>query len=398
MKKIVLYASPREKKPYLDTGKIKRGEYEESPFKFGNFPFTDFGISTWNAMKEVYKAVDMDIEKSFFGWRVTMCTPKLSVKLHYKKYSIFSSVIYIKMEVEGEKYVINRFIWRLIKAYGKEPWKGLDWEKLRKKGIKKEKVIDAWKKYIKYVKEEKKVKKKKVKKEGPDFVAEPKIVYEDRAVVYKLHLKNNSRNPYKNLNIKFELDDEFFSIEKKEENLQILKPHDFIVLLNRLIPKKEAINKKIWCKISYTKEDREITVESDKLEINIKYPEISSKDIDKEMWKKIASGSIFLDEKGKILQTSASEFHQNILEEVKNWEFSIVDVSVDRRGKEYNGNVLLYGEDEEKNGYCLSISAIGDNISARGIVKIYVKDKEKAVGFYNMMKKRIGSIIGGQEN
>ena len=379
-KKVVLYAQPLDEYPYIEKNALKEQEYKETDALFGAMPFTDIGEEAWRAIKSTDKNASIKLVRSGFRaypWTVLFYTDNLKAALTCQKYTSGEApkCLFIKISLEGEKKIMQRFVRRLMARLEKKPWKMTDWDDFeRETGKDMKKVITTWKKYAE---KEKTVKKKKL----PEKIdTEISVEYRQDQIVLRAMVHNQTSKTLKDIRFDLEGDEDLMEAEAWQQGVPRLNSTGSYTAIFRLRPKAILKDEEIRPTLRYNDGRKKKRV-MEPLKVTVAPPEVKGESIKRAELDRRLNHMSKKEETGRFLRRPAAELFNDIVDELGKCDLFMLDPDVDRRGQTYIGTVDLYGKDGDGVEYALRVKAQGDMREARVIRTLYSSDPEKIVGF-----------------
>lgn len=379
-KRLVLYAQPTSEYPFVKKSSLKEKEYEETDALFGALPFTDIGEEAWRAIKSTDKDASIKLVKVAFKgipWTVLFYSDNLKAVLTCEKYTSgdIPKCLYIKVKLDGEKKVMQRFVRRLMARLEKKPWKMTDWDDFEgRTGRDMKKVITAWKKYSEKAQT---VKKQKL----PEKVeTEVEVEYRQDQIVLKVKVNNRTSQTLKGLNLTLEADREKLEAEGWEQGIPRLNSTGSYTAMFKLKPRTVLKDEELRPVLRYNDGKKKKRV-MEPVKVTVAPPEVKGEPIKRDELDTLLVRFSKKEDMGRFIRQPAADLFNDIIDGLKVTELFMLDPEVERRGSTYIGTVDLYGKDEAGVQYVLRVKVQGDMRESRVIRTLYSSDPEKIVGF-----------------
>jgi hypothetical protein len=378
--KVLLYAQPTDEFPYLKKKALESEDYVETDALWGALPFTDIGEEAWRAMKSITKDATIRLVKAGFSgvpWTILFHAETLRAVVTCQKYTSGPQPedLYMEIKVEGEDFVVKKFVRRLYGRLEAKPWKMTDWDDFEKATGKDMKaVITPWKKYS--------LKEQIVKKPKLEEIIDTKteVEYRQDAVVVKVLVHNQKTVTLKDILVSLEADKTKVDADGWEQSVPRINSTGSYTAMFRVKPK--GILKDEPLKLTFRYNDgKKKKRELEPITITVSPPEIKGEPIGAPELEAQITKFAKKEESGQLQRKSAADLFNDLVDALGKTGLYMLDPNIERRGTTYIGLVRLYGKDPEKNQYVLQVKIQGDVNEARVIRTLYSSSSEKVVGF-----------------
>lgn len=392
MKRFTLYAQPAKLEPYLDRSALEEGLYEEVEAGGGAVAFTDAGRRAWEVLSSIYQGVEVEYgdARGALEWSLALHSSRVSIRLTATPYSFISRVfgsggargLFLTIELEGKEDSVSRFIWKLMKAAGRDLWEIADWDRFSAHtGVTRAQVVKGWKRFRRFELEHEAAKDGAAaeKKEEGKVEVGGTVAATGSDLLLRVNVKNSTSRPISDLVIKVEYDRDALRTDKAAQELSVLRPYQSSSLIDFLLTPLREFEGTVGAAVEFT-EEREERPRPDKvvkkrvrrrvriepLPVSMRHPLIEPHPLDDGGWKSEMAVLRRMERSGVRGPVPAQEFFESLLEKTRDWPFHRLDPLIEQHGAAFRGH-LRYSAAVKERGerYGLTISVTGDRSGSK---------------------------------